>query len=84
MWRTTNGGFSWTAVTLRNAPSNAHTYDVSPAPGIAFVAVNGQSQSLVYRTTDFRCELEPRSSGIPAAGGLTTVSLNANVGSLAA
>ena len=82
MWRTTNGGFNWTAVTLPNAPSNAHTYDVSlPAPGIAFVAVTGQSQSLVYRTTDFGASWEPRSSGIPAAGGLTTVSfLNANVG----
>ena len=82
MWRTINGGLNWTAVTLPNAPANAHTYDVSlPAPGIAFVTVTGQSQSFIYRTTDFGASWEPRSSGIPSAGGLTTVSfLNANTG----
>ena len=75
MWRTTDGGESWVFAVLPSAPANGSAWHLAlPAPGIAFAAVTGQTQSLVYRTTDFGASWTPRSSGIAASGGLTSVS----------
>lgn len=75
MWRTTDGGASWTAALLPSPPTNARAWDLAlPASGTAFAAVTGQTQAFVYRTTDFGASWEQRSTGIPSAGGLTSVS----------
>jgi hypothetical protein len=75
MWRTTDGGLGWASVTIPNNPSNGSGWGISaPAPGVAYVAVTGQTQSRVYRTTDFGATWEQRSTGIPASGGLTGIS----------
>jgi photosystem II stability/assembly factor-like uncharacterized protein len=82
MWRTTDGGVSWSFAILPAAPTNASAYHVSlPAPGVAFAACSGQSQRMVFRTTDFGATWEARSNGIPLAGWITSVSfLDANRG----
>ncbi len=75
MWRTTDGGTVWSPAALPNPPSNGRAYRISaPAPGIAFTAVFGQTQSKVYRTTDSGATWELRSAGLPAAGGLLAIS----------
>jgi len=75
MWRTTDGGEVWSAVDLPNPPQNGAAYRLStPAPGIAFAAVAGQTQSTVYRTTDHGATWVRRDSGLPGLGGLMTVS----------
>jgi photosystem II stability/assembly factor-like uncharacterized protein len=74
MWRTIDGGASWSFATLPGAPPNTKAYHVSlPAPGVAFAACSGQSQGLVYRTTDYGVTWEPRSTGIPLSGWVASV-----------
>ena len=82
MWRTTNGGTNWTSVDLPNPPVNGQAFHIStPASGTAFAAVFGQTQSKVYRTTDFGATWEVRSTGLPAASGLLAISfLDTNTG----
>jgi photosystem II stability/assembly factor-like uncharacterized protein len=75
MWRTTNGGTSWTSVDLPSPPVNGQAFHIStPASGTAFAAVFGQTQSKVYRTTDFGATWEVRSTGLPATSGLLAIS----------
>ncbi len=75
MWRTTNGGQNWLPVAIPNNPTNGRAFNLSvPAAGIAFAAVTGQTQSRVYRTTDYGVTWEQRSNGIPSSGGLTGIS----------
>lgn len=75
IWRSTNGGASWSSVALPGNPNNGAAWHVTlPAPGVAFAAVAGQTQALIYRTTDFGASWHARSAGIPLNGGLTSVS----------
>lgn len=77
MWRTIDGGQSWTSVAIPNNPSNGRGWCVAaPAAGVAYASVTGQTQSRVYRTTDYGVTWEQRSTGIPASGGLTGISFH--------
>jgi photosystem II stability/assembly factor-like uncharacterized protein len=74
MWFTTDGGASWSFAVLPGAPPNGSAFHLSlPAPGVAFAACTGMGERVAYRTTDFGATWEPRSNGIPLAGGLTSV-----------
>jgi photosystem II stability/assembly factor-like uncharacterized protein len=74
IWRTSDGGATWSAVSLPGSPPNGAAWHVSlPSSGVAFAAVTGQSQSVVFRTTDFGATWQLKSAGIPIAGGLTSV-----------
>lgn len=82
MWRTTDGGAVWSPVPLPSPPANGRAFRLSlPAPGVAFAAVFGQTQSKVYRTTDHGATWELRNSGLPGSGGLLAISfLDTNTG----
>ncbi|MFB3907043.1 MAG: YCF48-related protein [Candidatus Eisenbacteria bacterium] len=82
MWRTTDGGASWSPVDLAGAPAGGRAGDLAlPAPGVAFVPVMNDNESKVYRTTDHGETWQPRSAGILATSGLRAISfLNASAG----
>ncbi len=82
MWFTTDGGATWSSAVLPGAPPNASAFHMSlPSPGVAFAACSGMSQRVVYRTTDFGATWEARSTGIPLAGWIMSVSfLSADLG----
>lgn len=85
MWRTTDGGVSWIPVSLPTPPVNGSGHRMSlPSAGVAFVSVWAQTQSTVFRTTDYGATWEARGAGLPPSAFLSGISfLNASVGFVA-
>ncbi len=66
VWRTTNGGSNWTAISGDLAAPDGYLLSLAVAHGASNTLYSGSSNGLVYVTTD-AVTWNPRDNGIPAA-----------------